>query len=335
MSEQPVITFKNVSKSFVLNRENQLKHRFGSKKAASKQEIAALKNISFNIKPKETVGFYGANGSGKTTILRLIAGIHEPDTGIIKVKGKVAPIIELGSGLHPELSGTDNIYLYGAILGVSRKELDRNFKKILSFSGLNKFINVPLKKYSTGMRARLAFSVALFSNPDILLIDEVLSVGDVDFKEKSLKMIKRLKNKKTIVYVSHDFSLIQQFCDKMFYIKNGSIIKSSNSRIKQFLGSFSKKRKFVVEASTNSMWPVISKGDKLTIQKTSFQDLRTGDIIAFTFENISEIVVHRIAESIREKEGKKYLTKGDANFQKDPWILKEKNYLGKVVKVMS
>lgn len=332
MNKQPVISLNKVSKSFFINREEKLKRRLSNLFAKNEKKFSALKNITFKVYDKEKVGLYGPNGSGKTTILKLIAGILMPDSGHIKVKKKVASVIELGTGLHPELSGAENIFLYSSILNIPKNEVKANFKKIIDFSELKNFIATPIKKYSTGMRARLAFAIALFSDADILLLDEVLSVGDVDFREKGLEAIKRLKNKKTIVFTTHNFTLIQQLCDRMFYIKKGRLVKSSQSRIKQFLKELDDGSEIRVEATSNSMRPAINKGNKILVKKTPFKKLQENDIVAFTFGNISEVIIHRIVKTIGKKQ-REYLTKGDFSFNQDPWILQEDNYLGKVIKV--
>jgi len=212
-----VITLKNTSKSFRLEHdENSLKNRF--------ENFYALKNISFSLKKGEALGVIGENGSGKTTLLKIIAGILKPTSGTVNVKGNIMPFIELGAGLQPELTGRENIFLYGALLGFSRIEIERKIDSIIEFSGLKKFIDAKLRTYSAGMQMRLVFSTAMINNPDILLIDEVISVGDESFQKRSFNKIKNLKSQgKTIVFVSHSMEQIKTVCDKAIFLKDGKI----------------------------------------------------------------------------------------------------------------
>ncbi len=212
-----VITLKNVSKSFRLEHDKtSLKNRF--------ENFYALKNISFSLKKGEALGIIGENGSGKTTLLKIIAGILKPTSGTVNVKGKIMSFIELGVGLQPELTGSENIFLYGALLGFSREEIKKKINSIIEFSGLKKFIDAKLRTYSTGMQMRLVFSTAMINNPDILLIDEVIAVGDESFQKKSFNKINNLKSQgKTIIFVSHSMEQIKAVCDKAIFLKDGKI----------------------------------------------------------------------------------------------------------------
>ncbi|MBA3064824.1 ATP-binding cassette domain-containing protein, partial [Candidatus Woesearchaeota archaeon] len=193
-----------------------LKNRF--------EKFYALKNISFSLKKDEALGIIGENGSGKTTLLKIIAGILKPTSGTINVKGNIMPFIELGAGLQPELTGRENVFLYGTLLGLPRIEIERKIDSIIEFSGLKKFIDAKLKTYSTGMQMRLIFSTAMINNPDILLIDEVIAVGDESFQKKSFNKIKNLKSQgKTIIFVSHSMEQIRIVCDKAIFLKEGKI----------------------------------------------------------------------------------------------------------------
>lgn len=196
------------------------------KKQIRKNIIAALANISFEVKRGETVGIIGRNGAGKSTILKLISKITYPNRGRVDVHGKIGAFIELGAGLHPELSGRENIYLYGAILGMKKKEIDEKFDDIVNFAEIRKFINLPIKKFSSGMYSRLGFSVCVFCDPDILLVDEVLAVGDVYFQRKCLNVMKSFAKEKTILFVSHDLSAIRKICSRVIYMERGKIVKS-------------------------------------------------------------------------------------------------------------
>lgn len=195
------------------------------RRKSARERIVALKNVSFAIEHGETVGVIGKNGAGKSTILKLISKITYPDRGEISVSGKIGAFIELGAGLHHELTGRENIYLYGAILGMTKKQIGAKFDEIVDFAEIGKFLDIPIKKYSSGMYSRLGFSVCAFCNPDILLVDEVLAVGDVNFQKKCLDKMRSFAKDKTIVFVSHNLTAIKSICKTVIYLKKGSIKK--------------------------------------------------------------------------------------------------------------
>ncbi len=190
------------------------------------KEFWALKNINFKIKKGEKIGIIGPNGSGKSTLLKIISDIINPTRGSVKVNGKLASLLELGIGFHPELTGRENIYLYGAILGIDKNHITKNLSKIISFSGISKFFDTPIKHYSSGMYIRLAFSVVIHFDWDILLIDEALAVGDAQFQQKSFDKIKEMiKDDKTVVLVSHDLGSVSRLCDKVILLAEGKMVK--------------------------------------------------------------------------------------------------------------
>lgn len=191
------------------------------------RELIALNNLSFNIKKGETVGIIGKNGAGKSTLLKLMAGVTTPTSGEIIVKEKVAPLIEVGAGFHHELTGYENIFLNGAILGMHKKEIEAVVESIIEFSELKEFIHVPVKKYSLGMYMRLGFAVAIHINAPILLIDEVLAVGDAEFQKKCLNRLREIKKdkEKTIIFVSHNEEAIKSFCERVILLDRGKILK--------------------------------------------------------------------------------------------------------------
>ncbi len=189
----------------------------------SYEEFWALKNVSFNVKHGETFGVIGPNGSGKSTLLKVLAGVLYPDSGKVTVNGKIAPFLELGVGFQQELSAKENIYLYGAIMGLTRNEINRKYDDILEFAELKRFENMKLRNFSSGMYVRLAFSIAIEANPDILLLDEVLAVGDDHFQKKCKEKIEEIrKNNKTIVFVSHDLRSVESLCTNSMLISGGS-----------------------------------------------------------------------------------------------------------------
>jgi ABC-2 type transport system ATP-binding protein len=190
----------------------------------------ALRDISFEIKEGEFFGIVGRNGSGKSTLLKIIAGIYQPNKGGISVKGKLVPFIELGVGFNPELSGRENVFLNGALLGFSRKEMTAQYDDIVQFAELERFMDQKLKNYSSGMQVRLAFSLATRSQADILLVDEVLAVGDADFQRKCFDYFRTLKkNKKTVIFVSHDMSAIREYCERAVLIEKSKIIAAGSA----------------------------------------------------------------------------------------------------------
>jgi len=232
MSFEPVITFEHVwkkySKQQVLNnslREELISVVTGRKchDDLAEGEFWALKNISFNARKGERIGLYGPNGSGKSTILKLLANVTYPTKGTVHVRGRVAPLIELGAGMHPDLTGTENIYMNGTILGMGIRALKYNIDKIIDFSGLRDFIDVPVKKYSSGMYLRLAFSIAVHSQAEIFLFDEVLAVGDDEFQQKCHSIIDSRFKEQIIFIISHDKNILQQFCNKIIHIEHGVI----------------------------------------------------------------------------------------------------------------
>ena len=196
------------------------------KQKIKKETFVALKNINIEINSGEVVGILGLNGAGKSTLLKVISGIIKPTKGKVVLSGSMAPLIELGAGFDIELTGKENIFLNGSLLGLSRKELEEKMESIVEFSELGEFIDVPLKNYSSGMYARLGFSIATIYNPDILIIDEVLSVGDFRFQEKSFNKIKEMiSSGTTVLFVSHDIDKIKMLCEKVIWLEKGEIIK--------------------------------------------------------------------------------------------------------------
>ncbi len=210
-------------------------HRFKTFKSAilkgdlfkslkSDEKVVALDNISFKVEKGTTFGVIGENGSGKSTLLKVVSGITKPTSGSVLVKGKVSALIELGAGFHPEITGRENIYINGVMLGLSREEIDRKFNDIVKFAELENFIDAPVKTYSSGMYMRLGFSIAINVNPDVLLVDEVLAVGDASFVPRCLERIDEFRRKKkTILFVSHDLITVERICDRVAWLKNGKM----------------------------------------------------------------------------------------------------------------
>lgn len=237
MSNAIAIKVKSVSKDFILPHRNansvkSLFTGFHRKNISTgKDEVQhALANIDITIKQGEFFGIVGRNGSGKSTLLKILAGIYQPSTGSVETKGKLVPFIELGVGFNPELTGRENVYLNGAMLGFSEREIDDMYDNIVEFAELERFMDQKLKNYSSGMQVRLAFSMATRSEADILLVDEVLAVGDADFQRKCFDYFRKLKkDKKTVVFVTHDMNAVREYCDRAVLIEKSKIVKAGTS----------------------------------------------------------------------------------------------------------
>ncbi len=229
-TDKIAVSVTGVSKNFKLphERADSVKSLFVNPFNKNRHRVEvqhALKNISFDIKKGEFFGIVGRNGSGKSTLLKIIAGIYEPTSGTVTKKGKLVPFIELGVGFNPELTGRENVYLNGALLGFSKKEVDANYKSIVEFAELERFMDQKLKNYSSGMQVRLAFAVATKAQAEILLVDEVLAVGDADFQRKCFDYFRELKkNKTTVIFVTHDMNAVREFCDRAVFIEKNELI---------------------------------------------------------------------------------------------------------------
>lgn len=233
--EEVAISVNHVSKDFVLphTRANSVKSAFTNIARRSKggaETQHALRDISFEVKKGEFFGIVGRNGSGKSTLLKILAGIYQPTKGSTHTAGLLVPFIELGVGFNSELTGRENVYLNGAMLGFAKKEIDAMYDDIVAFAELEKFMDQKLKNYSSGMQVRLAFSCATRAKADILLVDEVLAVGDADFQRKCFEYFKKLKkDKKTVVFVSHDMSAVREYCDRAILIEKSQLVVSGTS----------------------------------------------------------------------------------------------------------
>src|SRR3954471_22553739 len=224
---ETAVEVTGVSKRFRLyhERNQSLKAAFMRGRRAKFDEFWALQDVSFSVPAGKTYGLIGHNGSGKSTLLKCLAGILVPDKGSVRTRGKVSALLELGAGFHPELSGRDNVYLNGSILGMSKKQIDSQFDEIVDFAGLETFIDTPVKNYSSGMYVRLGFSVAINVDPEILLVDEVLAVGDEAFQRKCSEKFADLKESgKTIVVVSHALGAMQSLCDQLALLEHGNLV---------------------------------------------------------------------------------------------------------------
>ncbi|MFC4677501.1 ABC transporter ATP-binding protein [Desulfovibrio legallii] len=250
---KPIISVEGLGKSYTIRHEGQTRYkslreelfklpqRLLQRRCQNQEEFWALKDVSFDVMPGDRVGIIGRNGAGKSTLLKLLSRITEPTTGRITLRGRVASLLEVGTGFHPELTGRENIFLNGAILGMSRAEVRRKFDEIVDFAGVEKFLDTPVKRYSSGMYVRLAFAVAAHLEPEILIVDEVLAVGDAEFQKKCLgKMEEVGKEGRTVLFVSHNMGAIQQLCSRALMLQHGSLANDSTDiakNISVYLGS--------------------------------------------------------------------------------------------------
>ena len=229
MSKQPAIIVDNVSMKFNLSKEkvDSLKDYIikSIKKEIKYNEFWALQNVSFTVEKGDRVGILGLNGAGKSTLLKVIAGVFKPTEGSVTKHGKMVPLLELGAGFDQQYTGKENIYLYGAMLGYSKEFIDEKYDEIVKFSELKDFIDVPIKNYSSGMKSRLGFSIATVVSPKILILDEVLSVGDAKFRKKSeKKVLSMFDSGVTVLFVSHSLALVQRLCNKAMILEKGKLI---------------------------------------------------------------------------------------------------------------
>ncbi len=224
-----MINVKNVTMKFNLGIEknNSFKETFINmfkKKQKVNNDFIALKNVSFEVNKGEVIGIVGSNGAGKSTLLKIVSGVMKPTKGEVEVNGVISPMIELGAGFDMELTARENIFLNGAVLGYSKQFLEEKFNDIVEFSELKEFLDVPIKNFSSGMIAKLAFSIATIVNPEILIVDEILSVGDIKFQEKSKnKMMEMIRGGTTVLFVSHSLDQIRALCNRVIWLEHGEV----------------------------------------------------------------------------------------------------------------
>ena len=241
-----MIEVENVSMRFNLGIEKGFSLKqwfvdFGKGKKHQKKDFWALTDVSFNVKKGEVIGFIGSNGAGKSTLLKVVAGVMKPTKGQVKAYGNICPMIELGAGFDPQLTARENIYLNGSIMGYSKELIDSKFEEIVEFSELRDFLDVPVQNFSSGMVARLAFSVATIVDPEILIVDEILSVGDMAFQAKSeAKMLSMIGGGTTVLFVSHSIEQVKKMCDTVVWIEHGIVQKIGGKEVceeyKNYLG---------------------------------------------------------------------------------------------------
>jgi lipopolysaccharide transport system ATP-binding protein len=249
------------------------------------EELWALRDVSFDLHAGERVGIIGRNGSGKSTLLKMLSRISEPTVGKIRMRGRVASFLEVGTGFHPELSGRENIYLNGAILGMSRPEISRKFDEIVAFAEVERFLDTPVKRYSSGMYVRLGFAIAAHLDPDVLIVDEVLAVGDVQFQEKCLSRMEEVgRSGRTVLFVSHNVGAVARFCNRGIYLDNGVSegVEDVASCIQKYLrfGAITNERSFEPQGPVYVSWAnVAARPDEIVIEATVINALKLHDVV--------------------------------------------------------
>ena len=305
-----VIDIENISKKYILNHQkknrkeslkdsisNSFKNLFSKKEDEEHEEFWALKNVSFKVEQGDRLGIIGHNGAGKSTLLKVLSRITEPTEGQIKIKGRMASLLEVGTGFHQELTGRENIFLNGAILGMRQEEIKKQFDEIIEFAGVEKFLDTPVKRYSSGMYVRLGFAVAAHLNPEILVIDEVLAVGDADFQKKCLGKMKDLSGSgRTLIFVSHNLTAVQGLCNKGAYMEKGQLLEfgDAGTIVNNYLHHVSK-TKLIQEWENPKLAP---GNDDVRIKRLKFSprtashldvvDTRTPINIDFEFWNLND-----------------------------------------------
>jgi lipopolysaccharide transport system ATP-binding protein len=327
--DKPIIEVNNISKSYKISHQedgyltlrdslmNFIKHPIASIKNGSSREIFwALKNISFKVQKGEVIGIIGHNGAGKSTLLKILSQITPPTKGEIKIRGRIASLLEVGTGFHPELTGRENIYLNGAILGMGKEEIRDKFDSIVEFAGIEKFLDTPVKRYSSGMYVRLAFSVAAHLDPDILIVDEVLAVGDAEFQKKCLGKMEEVTQQegRTILFVSHNMEAIHRLCKKTILLEDGEIKMIGDTN--EVVGAY-------LEGGSEDF---ISKGDKdaeiksIVFQKKNGEQTRhipvhehfTVDVEYIFYKSINDCV---LSLSVFDDKGNLLLITGEGDEQ--------------------
>jgi ABC-type polysaccharide/polyol phosphate transport system ATPase subunit len=312
----------SVSKRYRIYHEKvpSLKQTILTLRRTSYEEFSALNDISFSVKHGETCGIIGPNGSGKSTLLKLMAGIIRPNSGKITINGPLSALLELGAGFHPDLTGRENIYINAAILGMKKKDVDRKLNDIIEFSELERFIDTPVKNYSSGMYMRLGFSVAINVNPDILLVDEVLAVGDQAFQSKCYKVIYDfMKRGKTIIIVSHDLDTISDLCSKVIFLKDGNVMDSGKpldmvSKYRAYVEELEKKR--IIEQQREErkkIFKTVIEGNRKVISGEEISRLSRLSIDGETLNRFGSGDAEIVSINLFDSNGKKidYCSYGD------------------------
>lgn len=344
-----IIKIENLSKKYVIGHQRQerystlrdvmmhkirgigerLRHPLSpNKEETTLEEFWALKDINLEIKQGDRIGIIGRNGAGKSTLLKILSRITQPTTGRIKINGRIASLLEVGTGFHPELTGRENIFLNGAILGMSRADIKKNFDEIVAFAEVEKFLDTPVKRYSSGMYVRLAFSVAAHLEPEILIIDEVLAVGDAAFQKKCMgKMENVSKEGRTVLFVSHNMSAITNLCSRAFLIHNGKLKKEGKPTdvISSYLNGEQTKQKHFFSQKSVKKSPICLLEAKLLLEsnQNSYRLSRNQPVtVQIKYQVNKKISAIHLYSSIISADGTTVLGTGDADVDKSRFGLR-------------
>lgn len=310
----PILEIRNISKKYVIGSKQErylsLRDRFSSmlKLSIRKKDFWALKDISLDVHAGESIGILGRNGAGKSTLLKILSKITPPTEGFIKARGRVASLLEVGTGFHPELNGRENIYLNGSILGLQRIEITRKFDEIVAFSEVEQFLDTPLKHYSSGMQLRLAFAVAAHLEPEILLIDEVLAVGDATFQQKCLgKMDEVSKSGRTVLFVSHNMSIVKKLCDRGILLENGQLTHDS-SNISEVINLYNNQLVLISDFLESSK--LLKSLYILDAADNHSEHFRTGELLKIVMQLKNKVYIENLVVRIvfSDKEGSEIFT---------------------------
>ncbi|MEN8906334.1 MAG: ABC transporter ATP-binding protein, partial [Clostridiales bacterium] len=308
MMEELAIEVNNITKIYKLYEKpiDRLKETFHPRRRKYNTNFYALKDVNFSVNEGDTIGIIGKNGSGKSTLLKLITGVLTPSAGNVKKKGVVSALLELGAGFNPEMTGIENIYMNGTLMGYSREEMEKKIDKILEFADIGEFIYQQVKTYSSGMFVRLAFSVAISVDPDIFIIDEALSVGDMYFQLKCVNKIKELKKEgKTIIFVSHDIYTIRNICSTVLWFNEGSLVMNGNCEdVIDSYEKFMKKADFVkvIDNKKENIETKIERNPKIILEIEDVRFLNKENVETKEFENGDDILVEVKYEIFKEIE---------------------------------
>ena len=304
--ENKVIDIKNLTKKYALyaKPKDRLKEALNPFRKSYHEDFYALNNLNIEVAKGETVGFIGENGSGKSTLLKIITGVLTQTSGEIKIDGKISALLELGSGFNPEYSGYENIYLNGMVLGFSREQIDDMVDDIITFADIGDHINQPVKTYSSGMFVRLAFAVAINVDPDILIVDEALAVGDLEFQLKCMEKFTELRNAgKTILFVSHDVNAVRRFCDRVYWLKNGVVeAEGETMEITETYENFLKKKSLKTVDRDNSSSEDFSAYDIVEVKSAELLD---GDLQPLEIVEQDSKVVVKVTYNVKDDSIKK------------------------------
>lgn len=302
---------------------------FGPQKdELAQKDFWALSDIDFKVEEGERLGFIGHNGAGKSTLLKILSNILEPTRGSMKVNGRLRALIEIGAGFHGDLTGRENIYLNGAILGMSRREIDRNFDSIVDFSGIEPFLDMPVKRYSSGMAARLGFAVAAHLDPEILIVDEVLSVGDTQFQKKCLGKMSEVANAgRTVLFVSHNMQAVQQLCSRAILLDHGKMMEDGPAKetVRHYLSSLTSKADLALSERTDRegdgrarITQVLYGPTAEDLSDVGFAESGAPFVIRLIFETNAPIAHPILAVSIWDENGEQLLVNLATRFTEKP-----------------